>query len=32
MLGFTRGSADPDTYGPDLLVAEEVIVVTLNYR
>jgi hypothetical protein len=30
--GFTSGSSDPDVYGPDLLVAEDVVVVTFNYR
>lgn len=30
--GFVRGSGNNDTYGPDYLVSEGVIVVTINYR
>ncbi len=30
--GFITGSSDPDVYGPDLLVADDVVVVTFNYR
>jgi hypothetical protein len=30
--GFVRGSGSPEIYGPDYLVAEDVVVVTLNYR
>jgi len=30
--GFTGGSGSSEVYGPDFLVAEDVVVVTLNYR
>lgn len=30
--GFTGGSGSSELYGPDFLVAEDVVVVTLNYR
>jgi acetyl esterase/lipase len=30
--GFVGGSGSSDVYGPDFLVAEDVVVVTLNYR
>ncbi|XP_054262190.1 esterase B1-like isoform X2 [Macrosteles quadrilineatus] len=29
---FTQGSGNYDSYGPDLLIAEGVVMVTLNYR
>ncbi|KAF5299073.1 hypothetical protein FQR65_LT09431 [Abscondita terminalis] len=30
--GFTMGSADTDFYGPDYLITEDVVLVTINYR
>jgi carboxylesterase type B len=30
--GFVGGSGNSEIYGPDYLVAEDVVVVTLNYR
>jgi len=30
--GFTGGSGSSELYGPDFLVAEDVVMVTLNYR
>jgi hypothetical protein len=30
--GFVGGSGSSEVYGPDYLVAEDVVVVTLNYR
>jgi carboxylesterase type B len=30
--GFVQGSGSSDIYGPEYLVAEDVILVTLNYR
>jgi len=30
--GFLTGSGNSNIYGPDYLVAEDVVVVTLNYR
>lgn len=30
--GFTFGSGDDDTYGPDYLVERDVVLVTVNYR
>ncbi|XP_057331654.1 juvenile hormone esterase-like isoform X1 [Microplitis mediator] len=30
--GFDSGSNSPDTYGPDFLIEEDVVVVAMNYR
>jgi carboxylesterase type B len=30
--GFVGGSGSSEIYGPDYLVAEDVVVVTMNYR
>lgn len=30
--GFTSGSGNSDIYGPHYLIAEDVVVVTINYR
>lgn len=30
--GFAVGDSNANTYGPDYLVEEEVVVVTFNYR
>ncbi|GBP50147.1 Esterase FE4 [Eumeta japonica] len=30
--GFTCGSGDSDLYGPDFLIEQDVVVVTINYR
>lgn len=30
--GFLSGSGNSDTFGPDWLVARDMVVVTLNYR
>ena len=30
--GFIAGSGNSDMYGPDYLVAEDVVLVTFNYR
>lgn len=29
---FTGGSGNADQYGPELLITENVVVVTINYR
>uniref|UniRef100_A0A1Y1LSP7 Carboxylic ester hydrolase n=1 Tax=Photinus pyralis TaxID=7054 RepID=A0A1Y1LSP7_PHOPY len=30
--GFVRGSGNSDTYGPDFLITQDVVIVTINYR
>jgi Carboxylesterase type B len=30
--GFNRGSGNTEVYGPEFLVAEDVVIVTINYR
>lgn len=30
--GFTAGSGNNELYGPDFLLAHDVVVVTINYR
>lgn len=30
--GFTSGSGNTELYGPDFLVAQDIILVTINYR
>lgn len=30
--GFTNGSGNVEFYGPDFLLSEEVVIVTINYR
>ena len=29
---FLQGSGDPDWYGPDHLIAGDIVLVTINYR
>lgn len=30
--GFTQGSGDEDLYGPERILTEDVVLVTVNYR
>lgn len=30
--GFTSDSANPELYGPDILLDKDVVLVTINYR